>query len=90
MQTWEYKTIKVETKGVFGGILDENEFEEQLNQLAEHGWELVASFDTSQTYDAPREAVAVVKRLRGGFADKNATSPSQRDDAAVEVIQQAE
>ena len=58
MQTWEYKTIKVETKGVFGGILDENEFEEQLNQLAEHGWELVASFDTSQTYDAPREAVA--------------------------------
>jgi hypothetical protein len=88
MQTWEYKTIKVETTGMFGGILDENEFEGQLDQLAEQGWELVASFDTSQTYGTPREAVAVLKRLRGGFVDKNATSHETM--AAVEVIRQAE
>jgi hypothetical protein len=90
MQTWEYKTIKVETKGVFGGILDENEFEEQLDQLAEQGWELVVSLDTNQMYGTPCEAVAVLKRLRGGFGAKQQMRPPRETMAAVEIIREAE
>jgi hypothetical protein len=67
METWEYKIVKVGTKGAFGGILDVNEFEGQLNQLGAQGWELVASFDTNSMHGASREAVAVFKRLRGGL-----------------------
>jgi len=40
MQTWEYRTIKVETKGVMGGILDTSSFDALLNQLGSDGWEL--------------------------------------------------
>ena len=64
MQKWEYKTIKVGTKGMLGGILDVSAFDSLLNQLGSDGWELVAAFDTNQSYGASREAVAVFKRPR--------------------------
>jgi hypothetical protein len=64
MQTWEYKTVKVETKGFRGGILDTNEFDALLNQLGRAGWELVATFDTNMIHGESREAVAVFKRPR--------------------------
>jgi hypothetical protein len=65
MQTWEYKTIKVQTKGILGGILDVNEFEGLLNQFGAQGWELVSTFDTNQVEGVSREAIAVFKRQRG-------------------------
>jgi hypothetical protein len=64
MQKWEYKTIKVDTKGMLGGILDTTAFDGALNQLGNDGWELVAAFDTNQSYGASREAIAVFKRPR--------------------------
>jgi hypothetical protein len=64
MQTWEYRTIKVDTKGMLGGILDTTAFDALLNQLGTDGWELVAAFDTNQSYGASREAIAVFKRPR--------------------------
>lgn len=66
MQTWEYKTIKLETKGILGGILDVNQFDSYLNQLGAEGWELVSTFDTNQVEGVSREAIAVFKRRRGG------------------------
>ena len=64
MQTWEYRTIKLETKGMMGGILDTQSFDALLNQLGSEGWELVTAFDTNQAYGASREAIAIFKRPR--------------------------
>jgi hypothetical protein len=65
MQKWEYKTIKVNTKGMTGGILDTAAFDGMLNQFGSEGWELVAAFDTNAMYGASREAIAIFKRPRG-------------------------
>lgn len=62
MQYWEYKTIKVETKGFRGGILETEEFDEELNRMGRAGWELVSAFVTALGNGASREAVAVFKR----------------------------
>lgn len=59
---WAYKTIKVITKGFLGGIVDIEEFEEELNRMGYEGWELVSTFDTSQGNGASREVVCVFKR----------------------------
>jgi len=64
MQKWEYQTIKLNTKGIFGGILDTMTFDGMLNRLGNDGWELVSAFDTNQTYGSSREAIAVFKRPR--------------------------
>jgi hypothetical protein len=63
-QRWEYRTIKLNTKGMMGGVLDTAAFDAMLNQLGNDGWELIAAFDTNQSYGASREAVAVFKRPR--------------------------
>lgn len=62
MQKWEYKTVKVKTKGLSGGILEIADFDEQLNRLGQDGWELVSTFATTSGYGASREAVAIFKR----------------------------
>lgn len=64
MDKWEYTTIKVETKGFLGGILDIEDFDSQLNKMGEQGWELVSCFSTNQGEGVSREAVAVFKRKR--------------------------
>jgi hypothetical protein len=35
METWEYRTIKTEFKGMLGGILEVDEFDEELNRLGD-------------------------------------------------------
>ena len=62
MDRWEYKTIKFETKGVLGGILKLEEFNDELNNLGSLGWELINCFDTNQSQGASREVIAVFKR----------------------------
>lgn len=64
MEKWEYKTLKFKTKGVFGGIIDTEDFEYALNQLGDNGWELVSCFDTNQSQGASREVIAVFKRMK--------------------------
>lgn len=61
-QQWEYKTVKVETHGFRGGILDTDEFDGVLNCLGQEGWELVSTFDTNMNDGVSREAIAVFKR----------------------------
>ncbi len=63
MQTWEYKTIKMETKGMLGGIVDTNQLEDTLNSFGRGGWELVSTLVTQQSYGQSREIVMVFKRL---------------------------
>lgn len=33
MQKWEYKTVKMDAKGMLGGVVDVQEFDGLLNQL---------------------------------------------------------
>lgn len=62
MEKWEYKTLKYETKGLFGGKVVEGELEEQFNRLGAQGWELVTSFDTSIYQGQSRDIIAIFKR----------------------------
>lgn len=64
MEKWEYVSIKVETKGFLGGILEIENFNRQLNKLGEEGWELVSCFTTNHGEGTTREAVAVFKRKK--------------------------
>jgi hypothetical protein len=65
MQRWEYRTIKVETKGFAGGILDQSKLESALNELGRDGWELVSTFDTNMLQGTTREVIGVLKRAVG-------------------------
>jgi hypothetical protein len=62
MERWEYRTLKMQTTGFLGGILDTNSFDNELNKMGSEGWELVSCFDTSQSQGSSREVVAVFKR----------------------------
>lgn len=66
MERWEYKTIKMDAKGLMGGIVDIDKFDRMLNELGALGWNLVSVFDTNMTAGgASREIVAVLKRPVG-------------------------
>jgi hypothetical protein len=59
---WEYKTIKLKTKGFYGGNFDERELDDMMNAYGSQGWELVAGFDTNQAYGQSRDVVIIFKR----------------------------
>jgi hypothetical protein len=64
MEIWEYNTMKVQLKGVMGGILETDEFNDILNYQGAQGWELVSCFSTNGGNGFGREAVAVFKRRK--------------------------
>jgi hypothetical protein len=64
MERWEYKSIKFETEGFLGGILDIKNFDSEINKLGEKGWELISCFTTNQSNGFSREAIAVFKRKK--------------------------
>jgi len=53
---WEYRTLKQHAQQGWGGEFDAAELDRRLNELGEHGWELVSVLDTN--------LVAVLKRPR--------------------------
>ena len=61
---WEYKTVKIETKGFLGGKFDENKLDQFMNQLGAQGWELVSSFGTAQSFGESRDIVVIFKRAK--------------------------
>lgn len=64
MEKWEYQTIKIALKGFTGGILNTSDFNNELNDLGEEGWELVSCFSTNAAQGYSREAIAVFKRRK--------------------------
>jgi hypothetical protein len=60
--SWEYKTLKLGTKGFFGGKVEDTKLEKALNDLGRQDWELVSIFATSQAQGQSRDVVAVLKR----------------------------
>jgi hypothetical protein len=59
---WEYKILKLETKGFFGGKIDDSQLEKLFNELGRQGWELVNVFTTNQAQGQSRNVIAVFKR----------------------------
>ncbi|MCJ7689008.1 MAG: DUF4177 domain-containing protein [Clostridiaceae bacterium] len=64
LEKWEYTSLKVESKGFLGGVLDISHFDNELNNFGEQGWELVSCFSTTQDDGKCREIVAVFKRRK--------------------------
>jgi len=59
---WEYKTIKLKTRGFLGGNFDERALDNMMNEYGSRGWELVAGFDTNKSYGESRDVVVIFKR----------------------------
>jgi hypothetical protein len=64
MERWEYQSIKFETEGFLGGILDIENFDSEINRLGEKGWELISCFTTNKGQGESREVIAVFKRIK--------------------------
>ena len=41
MKKFEYDTLNIDVKGVFGGKVDDDNFKQKLNEMGQNGWELV-------------------------------------------------
>ncbi|MBQ6172256.1 MAG: DUF4177 domain-containing protein [Clostridia bacterium] len=62
MEKFEYKAVFYDTKGFFGGRVDENKLTAELNALGREGWEMVSSTTTSQSYGSSVGIVCIFKR----------------------------
>ena len=59
---WEYKTLKVASKGLWGGKVDEAQLDRTMNELGAKGWELAAAFDTDIAGGGTRDVLVIFKR----------------------------
>lgn len=62
MKQYEYKVFTYDTKGVFGGKIDQSELESRLNMFGNDGWELVSSTSSNQSYGSSKSLVFIFKR----------------------------
>lgn len=59
---YEYKTLTLQAEGLFGGKVNNQDLEEQLNQLGEEGWELVNSLASTVSYGKIGYIISIFKR----------------------------
>lgn len=64
MELFEYKVAVYDTKGFWGGDVDSNRFEKQLNLLGNDGWEMVSCTSTNQSYGSSKSIVCIFKRKK--------------------------
>lgn len=64
MEKYEYKTLIYDTKGFWGGSVDANQFQNELNVQGNDGWELVSSISTTQSYGSSKSIVCIFKRKK--------------------------
>lgn len=64
MEKYEYKTFTYDTKGFWGGTVDTNQFEKELNNLGNDGGEMVSSLSTTQAYGSSKSVVCIFKRKK--------------------------
>ena len=63
MSRFAYKTLVFDTRSFWkGSQLDHAAFTEHLNEVGEHGWELVNVFDLNRNQGATIEVIAVFKQ----------------------------
>lgn len=61
---WEYKTLKLQPKGLMGGKVDKAQLDRTMNELGAQGWELAAAFDTDVAGGGTKDVVVIFKRPR--------------------------
>lgn len=64
MEKFEYKVVVYDTKGFWGGKVEVQQIENQLNQLGNDGWEMVSCTSTNQSYGSSKSIVCIFKRKR--------------------------
>ena len=64
MDQFEYKSIFTDAEGVFGGRINQEYMDWQLNELGDQGWELVSTFASNQVGGNTRWIVSVFKRKK--------------------------
>ena len=64
MEQFEYKVVIYDTKGFFGGDVDRNQLEDQLNLMGYDGWEMVSCTSTNQSYGSSKSIVCIFKRKK--------------------------
>lgn len=65
MDKYEYKTFRYDTKGLWGGKVETDQFEMALNRFGDDGWKMVSSFTTAQSYGSSRSVICIFKRKKG-------------------------
>jgi hypothetical protein len=64
VEKFEYKVFAIDTKGFWGGRVEIDQIENQLNQLGNEGWEMVSCTSTNQSYGASKSIVCILKRKK--------------------------
>lgn len=64
MEKYEYYTFIYDTKGIWGGVVELNHFQNELNRLGEEGWELVSGISTTQGSGSSKSIVCILKRKK--------------------------
>ena len=63
MEQYEYKLMKYDGKGLFGGKFDLTEVDAEFNKMGKEGWELVSLMDTQEGYGKTKWIIATFKRV---------------------------
>lgn len=61
---FEYKILKFNTTGLFGGKVNLEEIEVELNKLGAEGWELISTVASNEAYGTTKEIVYIFKRKK--------------------------
>ena len=64
MEKFEYKVVVYDTKGFFGGSVEANKLESQLDLLGHDGWEMISCASTNQSYGSSKSIVCIFKRRK--------------------------
>ena len=63
MKRFEYKTIVVETKGMFGGKMDADSFSQILNEMGINGWELAEAIASNRDLGSTAHIICIFVRV---------------------------
>ena len=64
MERFEYKVVVYDTKGFWGGSIEDNKLENRLNLLGNDGWEMVSCTASNQSYGSTKSIVCIFKRKK--------------------------
>ena len=56
--------VTYDPSGLFGGNVNVNQIENQLNMLGEDGWELISCTSSNQDYGSTKSLVCIFKRRK--------------------------
>lgn len=64
MEKFEYRVVTYDPNGFFGGNVQVNQIENQLNLLGNDGWEMVSCTSSNQSYGSTKSLVCIFKRKK--------------------------